>query len=264
MSTLLSTGHAAIITGAASGIGLALARALAAKGVDLALADVDAAGLVAAQRELASHGVRVLTQILDVSDPLAVQQAADAFAIALGDIHLLFNNAGIEMTGAFDTLEMQDWRRTFEVNVFGVANGIRHFVPLLRRHGGRAHVVNTASTAGFWVNGNMHMPAYSASKYAVVAISEGLEQELHGTPIGVSVLCPGPVATAIAERSSRASEQLRAAVASGTTAERAAEITLAGIEQGEFFIFTPNQIEPRVRERAERILSAMHRSAAPA
>jgi short-subunit dehydrogenase len=249
----------AIVTGAASGIGLALARALAARGVDLALADRDEAALAAVRAELAAKGRRVVTHGCDVSDDAQVAEAARAFDRQLGPIHLLFNNAGIDMSGRLQDLALADWRRAFDVNVFGVVHGIRHFLPLLQRHGEAAHVVNTASGAGLWVSGDATMGAYAATKFAVVAISEALEQELEGTPVGVSVLCPGPVATAIAARSALASPQLLASIAAGTPPDEAAALALAGVERGDFWIFTPTRMRERLQRRHDRILAALDR-----
>jgi short-subunit dehydrogenase len=252
-------GRAAIVTGAASGIGLALARALAARGVDLALADIDAGRLEAVQAELAQSGRRVVSRVVDVSDDEDVRAAAAAFDVALGPIHLLFNNAGIDMSGTLESLALRDWQTAFGVNVFGVVHGLQHFLPLLRRHGERAHVINTASGAGFWVNREVSMGAYAATKYAVVAVTEALEQELAGTPVGVSLLCPGPVATPIAERSAKASQQLRASIAAGTQPDAVAALVLDAIQRDEFYIFTPTRMAERVRQRNARILQALDR-----
>lgn len=253
-------GKTAIITGAASGIGLALANTLAARGADLALADIDAHGLDAARERLASTGRRICTRVLDVSSDAEVRDAAAEFAAKLGRIHLVCNNAGIDMSGELASLSEQDWTRAFGINVFGVIHGIRHFLPLLRRHGEPAHFVSTASGAGFWVNGDFPMGAYAATKYSVVALSEALEQELRGTGIGVSVLCPGPVKTPIAERSLHASDSFRASVAAGTAPELVASQALEAIQAGEFYIFTPTRMRPRVEARFARILEALERA----
>ncbi|MGY2492889.1 SDR family NAD(P)-dependent oxidoreductase [Cupriavidus sp. CP313] len=255
-------GKTAIITGAASGIGLALAEALAARGADLALADIDARGLDAARARLGPSGRRICTRVLDVSSDADVRDAASEFEAKLGKIHLVFNNAGIDMSGELTSLSEMDWQRTFGINVFGVIHGIRHFLPLLRRHGEPAHLVNTASGAGFWVNGDFPMGAYAATKFSVVALSEALEQELSGTGIGVSVLCPGPVRTPIAERSSHASEQFRATVAAGAAPELVAGLALEAIRAGEFYIFTPTRMRPRLEQRFARILEALERTPA--
>jgi len=253
-------GKSAIITGAASGIGLALAEALAARGAHLALADIDARGLDAARARLESGGRRIVTRVLDVSSDADVRDAASEFEAALGNVHLVFNNAGIDMSGELESLSEEDWRRVFGVNVFGVVHGIRHFLPLLRRHGAPAHIVNTASGAGFWVNRDVSMGAYAATKYSVVALSEALEQELAGTGIGVSVLCPGPVNTPIATNSSQASEQLKASIAAGAAPELVANLTLDAILAGEFYIFSPTRMRPRVEQRFARILDALERA----
>ena len=158
---------------------------------------------------LASTGRRIYTRAVDVSSDADVHAAASEFESKLGKVHLVVNNAGIDMSGAMSTLSQEDWKRAFGVNVFGVINGIRHFVPLLFRHGEPAHVVNTASGAGFWVNSDFPMGAYAATKSSVVALSESLEQELSGTGVGVSVLCPGPVKTLIAERSSHCKRKVQ-------------------------------------------------------
>lgn len=254
-------GKAAIVTGAASGIGLALAQALAERGVDLALADIDARGLEAARAQLASSGRRVVTRVLDVSNDVDVRAAAAEFEAQLGKVHLLFNNAGIDMSGKLEALSEQDWTRVFGINVFGVIHGIRHFVPLLRRHGEAAHVVNTASGAGLWVNGAISMGAYAATKSCVVALSEALEQELNGTAVGVSVLCPGPVATPIAEKSSRASEGLRASIAAGMAPQDVATRVLSAMRDGEFYIFTHAGLKANLELRFARILQALDRLA---
>jgi len=254
------TGRAAIITGAASGIGLALAHALAARGVDLALADVDAAGLEAARKAIAPSGRRVVTRVLDVSRDAEVRDAAAEFEARLGAVHLLFNNAGIDMSGSLESLAESDWQRVFGINVFGVVHGIRHFLPLLRRHGEPAHVINTASGAGLWINPQVAMGAYAATKSAVVALSEALEQELADTPVGVSVLCPGPVATPIAQRSPQASPELRAAIAAGAPPAAVADIVLDAIGAGDFYIFTPSRMREPLQRRFARILDALARS----
>jgi NAD(P)-dependent dehydrogenase (short-subunit alcohol dehydrogenase family) len=257
MDALPLSGGAAIVTGGASGIGLAIARALAQRGVDLALADVDAAGLESARAELTAQGRRVVTRVVDVSDDEQVRAAALEFDAALGPIHLLFSNAGIDMSGRLDALTLADWQRAFGINVFGVVHGLRHFLPLLQRHGRRAHVVNTASGAGFWMNDAVDMGAYAATKYAVVAISEALERELAGTPVGVSVLCPGPVATPIADRSTHTTAQMRASIAAGTPPDAVAQMLLDAMARGDFFVFTPTGMAPRLQQRHERILDAL-------
>jgi len=249
-------GKGAIVTGAASGIGLALARALAQSGANVALADIDAEGLEKARAELARNGTKIVAKTLDVADDAAVQAAAAFFETQLGRIHLVFNNAGIEMSGPLASLEEADWQRLFAVNTFGVIHGIRHFVPLVRRHGEGGHVVNTASIGGLQVNRDFRLGPYAATKYAVVALSEALEQDLEGSGIGVSVLCPGSVATRIAESSRRPNAALRAAVAAGMTPDAVAERVLRAIRDREFYVFTHTELKPKLEARFRRILEA--------
>jgi NAD(P)-dependent dehydrogenase (short-subunit alcohol dehydrogenase family) len=252
---------AALVTGAGSGIGLALAHALAARGMDLGLADIDAEALESAREALQAAGCRVECRTVNVADEAQVQAAAGHFATTLGPVRYLFNNAGIDVSGELAWLSMADWHRAFDVNVFGVVHGLRHFLPLLQRHGGPAHVLNTASGAGFWVNGQVRMGAYAATKSAVVAISEALEQELAGSPVRVSVLCPGPVATAIAERSGKVAPGLREAIAQGVQPDFVARIALEAMERGEFYIFTPNRMAAGLQQRHLRIQEALARAA---
>ena len=246
----------AIVTGAASGIGLGIARALAQSGAKVALADIDPVRLDKAKLELARIGTQVIAQTLDVADDAAVRAAAAYFGSQLGNIHLVFNNAGIEMSGALASLEESDWQRLFAVNAFGVIHGIRHFVPLIRRHGEGGHVVNTASIGGLQVNRDFRLGPYAATKYAVVALSEALEQDLEGSGIGVSVLCPGSVATRIAESSRRPNAALRAAVAAGLTPDAVAERVLRAIRDREFYVFTHAELKPKLEARFRRILEA--------
>ena len=252
-------GKGAIVTGAASGIGLGLARALAEAGANVAMADIDREALKKAQAEIAKHGTRIFTQSIDVADEGAVKTAAETFQAQLGKVHLVFNNAGIEMSGPLESLQAADWQRLFAVNVFGVIHGIRHFVPLVRRHGEDGHVVNTASIGGLQVNRDFRLGPYAATKYAVVALSEALEQDLEGSRIGVSVLCPASVATRIAESSRTPNPKLRAAVAGGLAPAAVAERVLRAIRDGEFYIFTHAESKPKLEARFGRILDAFEK-----
>lgn len=241
-------GKGAIVTGAASGIGLALARALVQAGARVAALDIEKVDLQG-----------VFAQQVDVSSDAAMQAAALRIEKQLGKVHLVFNNAGIEMSGPLESLDAADWQRLFAVNVFGVIHGIRHFVPLLRRHGEGGHVVNTASIAGHQVNRDFRLGPYAATKYAVVALSEALEQDLEGSAIGVSVLCPAPVATRIAENAKKPNEKLRAAVAAGMAPGAVAERVLKAIRGGEFYVFTHAESKQKLEPRFRRILEAFTR-----
>lgn len=186
-------GKVAVVTGAASGIGLALAHRFQGEGMKLVLADLDEAGLAAA-----GWTEDVLMVATDVADPKAVEELARRAEQRFGAVHLLCNNAGVTRhTGqAVWELSHEDWSRLISVNLLGVVNGLRAFVPRMLAHGEEGHIVNTASLAGL-LSG---CGAYAATKHAVVNLSESLWLELQerGAPLGVTCLCPGLVATPIA------------------------------------------------------------------
>ncbi len=267
-------GKGAVVTGAASGIGLGIARSLAGAGCYVALLDIESDALERARAELAAKGARVFARRTDVSDAADMALAAQEIEEALGKVHLLFNNAGVEIGGTrLEDLSDADWQWLFGVNVFGVINGVRRFVPLLRKHGEPAHVVNTASLAGFWVNPDFRLGPYAATKYAVVALSEGLEQDFAGSNIGVSVLCPGAVNTGIT-RSGRnrperfggayeraGTEGLQAALAQGLTGDQVGARVLRAIRDREFYVFTHEAPKKWFEARFARVLAAFARVA---
>jgi|SRR5450755_271145 NAD(P)-dependent dehydrogenase (short-subunit alcohol dehydrogenase family) len=191
-------GKVAVVTGAASGIGLALSRRLGADGMRVMMADLDEAALTAAARSLAAEGIEAAATVTDVSDPDAVDALARATLGRFGAVHVVCNNAGVTRGGRSWEVPLPTWNWVMGVNLFGIVHGIRSFVPHLIAQG-EGHVVNTASVSGL-VAAPLGGP-YSASKHAAVAISESLHHELAaaGSPVGVSVLCPGPVRTRIHE-----------------------------------------------------------------
>ena len=272
MGTLELKGKGAIVTGAASGIGLGIARSLAKAGANVVLADIEATALERAQSEVAAFGVRAHARRLDVSDRDAVRAAAAEFESLLGKVHLVFNNAGVELGGrTLESVEDREWDWIIGVNVLGVINGIRHFLPLVRWHGEGGHVVNTASIGGFQVNREYRLGPYSMTKFAVVALSEALEQDLEGTNIGVSVLCPGAVNTRIGESArnrperfggpyeQKRNDKLAAALAQGLSGDEVGERVLRGMREGEFYIFTHREPKAMLEARFARILSAFDR-----
>ena len=192
-------GKTAIVTGAASGIGLGIATALTRAGARVALADIQKAGAEEAAHRLAAAGAQVLAVRVDVTKDDSVAAAARAVEAAWGRLHIACNDAGVPMHGTrLADVALDDWRFVIGVNVWGVIHGIRHFLPAIQRHGEGGWIVNTASVAGFQNRHGTDQGPYSMTKYAVLSLSEGLEIELQGTTVGVSVLAPGPVSTNIA------------------------------------------------------------------
>jgi NAD(P)-dependent dehydrogenase (short-subunit alcohol dehydrogenase family) len=187
----------AVVTGAASGIGLALAERFAAEGMKIVMADVEAAALAAAADGLRHRAPAVLPVRIDVSHPDDVERLARETYDAFGAAHVLCNNAGVAVIGAVHEHSLADWRWVIGVNLWGVIHGVRAFVPRMLAAGHEAHIVNTASMAGLTTA--PFMAVYDVTKHAVVALSESMYKEFQvtGAPIGVSVLCPGLIRTNI-------------------------------------------------------------------
>lgn len=190
-------GKAAFVTGAASGIGLAMATAFAREGMKVMLADVETGALDKAVDALRGGGADVHGVVCDVADPSSVDRAAEASFRAFGNVHVVCNNAGVAAGGGIDQISVDDWRWVIDVNLMGVLHGVRSFLPHIRAHGEGGHIVNTASMAG--MNAGLGVSPYSATKFAVVSLSEGLSAQLAPLGIGVSVLCPSYVRTRIGE-----------------------------------------------------------------
>ncbi|HLM64031.1 MAG TPA: SDR family NAD(P)-dependent oxidoreductase [Acidimicrobiales bacterium] len=208
-------GKVAVVTGGASGIGLGLARRFLADGALVTIADVEDAALGEAAAALSDEhgGDRVLAVRTDVRDPEAVEALAEATFERFGTAHVVCNNAGVGVGGLTWTIPADRWRWIVEVNLLGVANGIRSFVPRLIEQG-EGHVVNTASSAGILTGPGMS--PYFATKHAVVALSESLYFDLQyvdgGDGVGVSVLCPEWVRTRIADSERNRPEDVSAMV----------------------------------------------------
>ena len=190
-------GKVAVITGGASGIGLAMAETFGAEGMRLVIADVQEDALDRAVERLRGQGFETLGVRTNVSDYAAVEALRDAALAAFGKVHLVCNNAGVSITGPTWEMSLDDWRWIYDVNVWGVIHGVKAFTPLLLEQGEEAHFVNTASEAAF--NGIGEHAPYCSSKAAVVSMSQALRSELVSlaTRVGVSVVCPGMVATGI-------------------------------------------------------------------
>jgi NAD(P)-dependent dehydrogenase (short-subunit alcohol dehydrogenase family) len=258
----------AVITGAASGFGRELAKACAAHGMRLVLADVKEAGLFETAA-LLPQGVGYMTAVCDVSDAAAVDRLADEAYELFGNVDVLFNNAGIFTAGSVWKSTPAEWHRVMSVNVMGVVNGVTSFVPRMLASERAAHIVNTASLAGL-----VSTPGYSvytASKHAVVALTECLYRELMdaGSSIGVSLLCPAWVSTGLADRealpstsaqekvddNSDAIELARAAMgASRVTAADVAAMALAAVKENRFYVVTHKKSLSSVQLRMEDIL----------
>jgi len=188
-------GKVAFITGAASGMGLEMARSFSAAGMKVVLADIEQEALAKVEQEFAASNREALCIKLDVTSRDSMEAAAQKTIERFDKIHVLVNNAGVAVRGKLDDMEYRDWDWTLGVNLDGVVNGLQAFISLIKSHGEGGHIINTASMAG-----QIALPAigvYTASKYAVVGISETLRLDLADDKIGVSVLCPGIVDTNI-------------------------------------------------------------------
>lgn len=190
------SGRTAVITGAASGIGRALARDLASRGCHLALADIDAAGLDALRSELASNEIRVTTHVVDVGDPEAIKAFAAAVEAQHGAAHYLFNNAGVAAGGSFEQLSERDFEWLIGINFWGPIRMSRALLPLMKASG-EGQIVNISSIFG--VIAPAGQTAYSASKFGVRGFSDALRHEMAGGPVQVTTVHPGGVATNIAK-----------------------------------------------------------------
>ena len=193
------SGKTAIVTGAASGIGLGIATALAEAGANVVMADIQKDLVEAAAHGLSGTNKRVMPVRIDVTQEQSVLAALAEAERNFGKLHIACNNAGVPMHGTrLVDVPPGDWEFVIGVNIWGIIHGIRHFVPAILKHGEEGHVVNTASVAGFQNRRGTDQGPYSMSKYAALSLSEALEHELEGSNVGVSVLCPGPVNTNIA------------------------------------------------------------------
>lgn len=211
-------GKTAVITGAASGIGRAMAWSFAGAGMSVALADIDEGGLdetVAALRDAGHAAIGVPT---DVRHESAIQGLADAALGEFGAVHVVANNAGIGIGGAVEEMSVDDWAWTLDVDLWSVIHGVRTFVPILKEQG-EGHITATSSMAGLVCGPTLG--AYHVAKHGVVAIMDTLRVELEaaGSAVRASVLCPGPIATEIV-RSSRRHHERDPLEAAGTFMDR--------------------------------------------
>lgn len=263
------SGKTAVITGGASGLGLAIARALAARGVKLVLADRDAQAARLAAAALQGQGAQAIGVGCDVRDEAQVRAAADAALAEFGKVHVIVNNAGVSLAGETGKTPLPDWRWIVDINLMGVVHGVEIFTPLLREHGEGGHILNVASMAGH--HGAPTMGPYNATKFAVVGYSEALAAELVPLGVGVSVLCPGFARTNIhmsalaspsfsANRTAEPGDQERLAfftalVEGGVAPELVGEAAARGMEADRLYIFTHPELRALVEARNARLLA---------
>jgi len=262
----LRAGQSAVVTGAASGIGRALALEFARSGLDVALADVEEDALRAAVDDVAAIGVRAIGVRTDVTSADDVQRLAQRAFEAFGDVHVVCNNAGVAIgRDPLWEVDLDAWRWIFDVNVWGVIYGVRAFVPHFVARG-TGHVVNTASMAGLTVipfNG-----PYNVTKHAVVSLSETLQGELASIApaVGVTVLCPALTTTRIGDAARNAPKTLhlekgRRLPRSGPATSEAldagdvARQTLAAIEADRLYLAVGPRVRDRASARIERLLA---------
>jgi NAD(P)-dependent dehydrogenase (short-subunit alcohol dehydrogenase family) len=267
------SGKVAFITGAASGIGLGMARAFAGAGMKIAMADVDADALKQAASDVEDSGATVLAVPLDVADWPGWTAAAEKVAAALGPVQLLCNNAGVTTMGSrIEALPPSLWNKVVDINLNGVFYGVRSFLDQMKAAGG-GHIVNTASFAGLYgsVPG---LSAYVATKFAVVGLSEALQEELASHGIGVSVVCPGSVRT----RLWRTSRRVRGlpdtdvpppeAMLGGSAAPDGLDPFHVGlrvvdaVRAGELYVITHPGLRPAIVHRHEKLMEAFDRAEA--
>jgi len=270
-------GKVAFVTGAASGIGLAITTALAQAGVKVMMCDIEQDALDAAIADLRQTNADVEGVVADVSLKDQLQAAADATIERFGKVHILVNNAGVGGGGSYDTWSQAGWDWTMAVNVMGVVYGVEIFGPLIEAHGEGGQIVSTASVAGLMA---MSGAPYFASKYSVVALSEGLRVELEPRGIGVSVLCPGIIRTKILESGrnfqarfgdsvdelfdpddaeNEAAADFRARLEVGIDPNYVGELVREGVEKNWDYIVTDMEFEPVIRARFENIMAAYDR-----
>jgi NAD(P)-dependent dehydrogenase (short-subunit alcohol dehydrogenase family) len=268
---VVAAGRVAVVTGAASGIGFGLSERFASEGMRVVMADIEEPALAEAAEVLIGRGGEVLPVPTDVSRPEQVDALRDRALETFGAVHVLCNNAGVAGLGRpLWDLTPGEWAWVLGVNLWGVINGIRSFLPALREQDA-AHVVNTASVAGLVAG---ILGPYSVTKHGVVALSEALYFQLlqHGAGVGVSVLCPGWVKTRIVDSDRNRPAELgppaeleptqtavrevgRQRVESGIEPAEVAAHVVDAIRSGRFYVLTHPEMNDAIRRRAEEVLA---------
>jgi NAD(P)-dependent dehydrogenase (short-subunit alcohol dehydrogenase family) len=255
-------GRVAVVTGAASGIGLAMCERFAQAGMKLVMADLKDSALEKEAARLAA-GTEVLAQATDVSSWDQVQALAAAAKKKFGGAHVVCNNAGVRSMGRIWETPIEDWRWVLSIDLWGVIHGIKAFAPDMIARGEPGHFVNTSSVAGLLAMGPGNAP-YNVSKFGVVAISEVLHQEFQDVkaPIGVSVLCPGVIPTNLRQNSNRMAPSGNEVATRGPAphqrpkpASEVAELVLNGILNDRFWLLThPADYRPYIEQRCRGIV----------
>jgi NAD(P)-dependent dehydrogenase (short-subunit alcohol dehydrogenase family) len=258
-------GRVAVITGGAGGIGMAIARAFAARGAKIVLADIDEAALARSAEDLRAGGAAVHSCRTDVGDLASVERLAEETVRHFGAVHVVCNNAGIALFGEIAQATHKDWDYTMRINFWGVVHGVETFVPRLVAQKAGGHIVNTASMAG--LVGMQWLGVYCASKFAVVGLTEALHRELAPHKIGVSVLCPMIVETNINANSLRnrpadlrnpghtdAPPDIEAGTMVGSVikTEEVARRVVRAIDRGDLYILTHPEQREILRRRARK------------
>jgi len=270
------SGKTAVISGGAQGIGLSIAKALGEQNMNIVLADIDQENLQKAASELQAAGVSVLTVVLDVADEAQWQAVGQQTVERFGKVHMVVNNAGVGGdSGSIESQNKKGWQWVLDVNLMGVVYGAKAIVPLIKQHGEGGWVINVASMAG--MTGVPYSGAYTATKAAVVALSESWAGELERKGIKVSVLCPAFVQTRIYDSERNRPEQYQTddwdVTSESSFSKRAKDMVENGIEvsiigkrvvealnAGELYIFTHPNYRPVVQRQAAVIDKAFQRA----
>jgi NAD(P)-dependent dehydrogenase (short-subunit alcohol dehydrogenase family) len=265
----------AFITGGASGLGFGMAKAFGREGMKVMIADIEQAALTRAVQELKDSQIRAEGVLCDVSSRGSMREAALKTIANFGKVHVVCNNAGVGAGGLMGEVPERDWQWCIDVNLHGVVHGTEIFAPLIESHGEGGHFVNTASMAG-WMSAP-GMEPYSASKFAVVAMSEGWAMQLAAKNIGVSILCPGFVKTRIHESqrnrqaqygtpaapalASERQEMAAMMVNNGIPVEPVANRVVEAIRDNDLYVFTHVEFRGLVEARMNMAFAAFDKSA---
>jgi len=267
-------GKTAFITGGGAGIGLALAKVFARAGMNVVIADLRQDHLDEAVAEIEHSGAKPLALRLDVADRLAWLEAADAAERKFGNVHLLCNNAGVNIIRPMDQATPEDVDWVIDVNLRGTFNGLLTFIPRIKAHGQGGHIINTSSVAGIITGPGTAI--YSATKFAIRGLSDALRYDMAPHGIGVSVLCPGTVSTRLYEseenRPARfmgrvddtvlqqragTGELFRKVLPLGMDPMQVAERTLECVRRNRFYILSHREVDQDIREAYDELLAGL-------